>query len=501
MKKRKTEDNRIVLVGTYKGDQLTKWRGWYNYPVSEADQIAEADAASIAELWLFKGTKEQKTYKAEFVGVKTREELVRNYGYPAKGRAHGEKYLLFKTKFKYQHKLTPPEDAAHVIVRTADFATAPKVRKQLKAYLESPDRADPDLAKRLPEILTKLRPEQLRVCEAAEQCDFFNLIMPETTMQYAKPQKDSFRIASLFAGCGGLDLGFLGGFDFLGKKFSRNKFDVVWANEVNPNACKTYERNLGPHIVCGDIKERIDGIPTDVDMIMGGFPCQDISINGKMAGISGKRSSLYSYIVEAVKRCRPKVFLAENVGSLMLKQHEHSFKTILADFEALDYNVTYKVYHAEEYGVPQTRERIIFVGTRKDLAKFEPPEPLSSDPISCGDALRDLEERAENREFSHIWSAAAPSGEQGSRKMVENRPGYTIRAECHGNIQFHYKLPRRLSMREAARIQSFPDSFVFPCGIRETERQIGNAVPPVLAWHIAQNVQKVLEGQNEKRRV
>lgn len=87
-----------------------------------------------------------------------------------------------------------------------------------------------------------------------------------------------------------------------------------------------------------------------------------------------------------------------------------------------------------------------------------------------------------------------PSGDQGNRRMVENRPGYTIRAECHGNIQFHYKLSRRLSMREAARIQSFPDSFTFPCGIRETERQIGNAVPPVLAWHIAQRIQALLEG-------
>jgi DNA (cytosine-5)-methyltransferase 1 len=95
--------------------------------------------------------------------------------------------------------------------------------------------------------------------------------------------------------------------------------------------------------------------------------------------------------------------------------------------------------------------------------------------------------------FSHVWSSAQPSGEQGNRKMIENRPGYTIRAECHGNIQFHYKLPRRLSMREAARIQSFPDSFVFPCGMRETERQIGNAVPPVLAWHIAQNIQSILD--------
>ena len=89
---------RIVLVGTYKGDQLTKWRGWYNYPISDGDKITEADAAKITELWLFKGTKDERRYKAEFVGVKTRQELIDGYGYPAKGKAHGEKYLLFKTE-------------------------------------------------------------------------------------------------------------------------------------------------------------------------------------------------------------------------------------------------------------------------------------------------------------------------------------------------------------------------------------------------------------------
>lgn len=302
-----------------------------------------------------------------------------------------------------------------------------------------------------------------------------------------------YRIASLFAGCGGLDLGFLGGFDFLGRHFRRTAFDIVWANELNSNACRTYAMNIGSHVVCGDIKEKIDLIPPDVDVVMGGFPCQDISINGKMLGINGKRSSLYTYISDAVKRCRPKVFLAENVGSLMLKLNEHSFQTILTDFEALDYDISYHVYHAEEYGVPQTRERIVFVGTRRDVPTFKHPMPLKDPVITAGEALRDLENHPVDKSFSHIWSKAAPSGDQGSRRMVENRPGYTIRAECHGNIQFHYRLPRRLSMREAARIQSFPDSFTFPCGIRETERQIGNAVPPVLAWHIANSVQRILE--------
>jgi len=310
-----------------------------------------------------------------------------------------------------------------------------------------------------------------------------------------------YKIASLFAGCGGLDLGFVGGFDFLGKRFAKTGFEVVWANELNPAACKTYERNLGEHIICGDIKDAIDSIPAGVDVVMGGFPCQDISINGKMLGIKGRRSCLYTYIVDAVKKLQPKVFVAENVGSLMMKQNEYSFKTILADFQSLGYDITYHVYHAEEYGVPQTRERIIFVGTRNDIPVFSYPKPLADAPITAGEALRDLEARPQSKEFSHVWSAAAPSGEQGSRRMVEDRPGYTIRAECHGNIQFHYRLPRRISMREAARIQSFPDSFMFPCGIRETERQIGNAVPPVLAWHIAKAVKRTLDKADGQNRV
>ena len=180
-----SETRRVVLVGTYKGDQLSRWHGWYNYPISDDDKITDVDAASITELWLFKGKKDQKIYKAEFVGITTREVLARDYSYPAKGKAHSDKYLLFKTEFIYQHKLDNPLDCERVIVRTADFATTPKVRKQLKAYLESPDRKDPDLAKRLPSIITRLHPEQLRVCEEAIQLDLFawnNDVQPSSRM-------------------------------------------------------------------------------------------------------------------------------------------------------------------------------------------------------------------------------------------------------------------------------------------------------------------------------
>lgn len=301
-------------------------------------------------------------------------------------------------------------------------------------------------------------------------------------------------VISMFSGCGGMDLGFIGGFSFLKYDYELNPFKIIWANEINSAACKTYKVNIGIEIVEGDIREKIHSLPKSADVIIGGFPCQDISINGKMLGLEGLRSSLYKYMVEAVEIVRPKVFVAENVGGLFLKKNCNVLSKILSDFERTDYNLHYSLYHAEDYGVPQTRERVFIVGTRKDFPKFVPPIPTEISPVTAKEALQDLENMDEDKDFSHIWSKALVSGEQGNRKLVANRPGYTIRAECHGNIQFHYSLPRRISMREAARIQSFPDTFVFPCGLRETERQIGNAVPPVLSWHLANSVKRVLEG-------
>ena len=309
-----------------------------------------------------------------------------------------------------------------------------------------------------------------------------------------KQSNKDFTVISLFSGCGGMDLGFIGGFDFLSRRFQKTGFKIIWANEINPAACKTYRKNFGDNsIVEGDINDVYSKMPLSADVIIGGFPCQDISINGKMEGIKGKRSSLYSAIVKAVKEIRPKVFVAENVGSLLMKRHDESLAKIISDFNSLDYNVSYKLYNAANYYVPQTRERVFIVGTRKDIPLFTPPKAYAKKILTAKDALADLETKEWNKEFSHIWSKAMPNGEQGNRHLIADRPGYTIRSECHGNIQFHYSLPRRISMREAARIQSFPDNFCFPCGIRETERQIGNAVPPVLAWEITNAIKRILK--------
>ena len=292
-------------------------------------------------------------------------------------------------------------------------------------------------------------------------------------------------------------MGFIGGFEFLGTNYPRTGFEVIWANDISSSACETYRQNIGDHIVWADFHDVINQLPKNADIVIGGFPCQDISINGKMRGIEGERSSLYTFIVETVKRVSPKVFVAENVGGLLLKQNEYSLNKILEDFNSLGYDISYHLYKAHDYGVPQTRERIFIVGTQTELRSFSPPLPTHSKPITAKDAIGDLEEREQDKAFSHIWSLAKASGEQGNRKLLADRPGYTIRAECHGNIQFHYSLPRRISMREAARIQSFPDSFRFPCKLRETERQIGNAVPPVLAWHVAESVKKIV-GENNR---
>lgn len=306
-----------------------------------------------------------------------------------------------------------------------------------------------------------------------------------------------YSVVSMFSGCGGMDLGFRGGFESSGKSYEALPFNIVWANDLSPAACRTYEHNLGHAIHCGDVWQQLDSLPKAVDLVVGGFPCQDVSVNGKRGGIAeGTRTGLYRAMVETVRRLHPKMFVAENVKGL-LSDDQRPLKTIVSEFEALGYHVTWKLYLAADYGVPQMRERVLIVGSSKrhGIAPFVHPEPpISKDQrVSAKAAIGDLVSVEESRELSHIWSRAKVSGEQGNRRLKADRPADTIRAECHGNSPFHYDLPRRISMREAARIQSFPDAFRFLPGLRETERLVGNAVPPVLAWHVASAIRDHLK--------
>ena len=293
----------------------------------------------------------------------------------------------------------------------------------------------------------------------------------------------TWKVVSLFSGCGGMDAGFLGGFQFGQKHYGTLPYEVVWANDIDPSACATYRLNIGREILCGDVADALNDMPAEADVIIGGFPCQDVSINGKRQGKEGQRTVLYQYMVEAIRRLQPQAFVAENVKGLLMSHGRAFFDQMLSDFEATGYRVSPKLYLAADYGVPQMRERIFLVGVRAG-GDFQHPPPVLQ-WVTAAEALGDLESVAENPAIAHRWSKAAKSPDQGSRRLVANRPATTIRAEHHGNVQWHYRLNRRISLREAARLQSFPDDFEFPAGMRQTERQIGNAVPPVLAWHIA----------------
>ncbi|HEX4487379.1 MAG TPA: DNA cytosine methyltransferase [Terriglobales bacterium] len=314
-----------------------------------------------------------------------------------------------------------------------------------------------------------------------------------------EPLEKEYAVVSMFSGCGGMDLGFSGGFKVFGRSYKRLPFRVVWANELNPAACRTYRRNLGTEIICEDIWKVIDTMPSRADVVIGGFPCQDVSVNGKRIGINGKRTGLYRAMLEGIRKTRPKVFVAENVKGLLMKHHHRAIHQVVEDFEALGYTVTYQLYLASHYGVPQTRERVFIVGTSAECKAFVPPPRPSQKVMTAKQAISDLEKLEECSSINHVWSRANRSPEQGNRQLKADRPAYTIRAECHGNIQYHYRLPRRISMREAARFQSFPDTFIFDSKLRETERQVGNAVPPVLAWHVAKAVYQCLENDEAEQ--
>ena len=313
----------------------------------------------------------------------------------------------------------------------------------------------------------------------------------QVTAKVAGTEVKTYSIVSLFSGCGGMDLGFLGGFAFGKRYYDQLPFKIIWANDINGAACDTYERNLQHPIRRGDISTALDTLPKSADVVIGGFPCQDVSINGSRLGASGNRTNLYQQMIEVIQQTKPRVFIAENVKGLQQAHGREFFDRMLSDFRSTGYDVDSRLYIAADYGVPQMRERIFIVGVR-GRRKFNHPEVVSQ-RMTTREALSDLENESENASLGHIWSKAARSPEQGNRFLAPDKPATTIRAEHHGNIQWHYSLPRRISLREAARLQSFPDDFQFSGGMRETERQIGNAVPPVLAWHIAKAVREYLD--------
>lgn len=307
-------------------------------------------------------------------------------------------------------------------------------------------------------------------------------------------------IVSLFSGAGGLDLGFI-----------QAGHSIIWANDLYEDAVCSYRKNIGNHIVERDIHQiSSDEIP-DCDMIIGGFPCQGFSVANVKRHIGDERNSLYKELLRIIQDKKPKYFLAENVKGLLSLGKGKIFSMILQDFFNAGYNVTYKVLNSADYGVPQKRERVIIVGIRKDLPfLFEfPPKTHSQNGeyntqkwLSVSEALSSFPDPdTPNDVPNHTYSKYKLNfnGYIGHRPLDPEKPAPTVtaRGDNKGGVVIlpHPNAQRRMTCRELATIQSFPEDYVF-CGNNSSiYRQIGNAVPVRLAFHIAKQF-NIFENEN-----
>ena len=293
--------------------------------------------------------------------------------------------------------------------------------------------------------------------------------------------------------------------------FHQAGFEVVWAIDSNKYACKTFSRNIAD-VIINDSIENIDiaRVP-DAEICIGGFPCQDFSLIWKRPGLEGTRGNLYTYFLDFVNKKKPKAFVAENVKGLLSANNYQAIKQIISDFESIapGYLVKPKLYNFADYGVPQFRQRVLLVGIRMDTGfNFVHPQPQYGQnrkyPYrTAGEALQNVETVLDNNQHHNIQPRTVeilnrikPGGNFSDipkdspyyvkgmishvyRRIHPDKPASTIIAGGGGGTWgYHYQEPRSLTNRERARLQTFPDDFVFEGSTTEVRRQIGNAVPP-----------------------
>ncbi len=298
------------------------------------------------------------------------------------------------------------------------------------------------------------------------------------------------KVVSLFSGAGGLDLGFA----LAGHK-------VVWANDLYADAVETYRANIGEHIVCRDIAEIASADIPDCDIVIGGFPCQGFSVANTKRHESDSRNKLYLQLLRVVKDKRPKFFLAENVKGILHFAGGKVYERILIDMEALGYRIKSRLFNVADYGVPQRRERVIFVGVRDDVAfDYEFPQATHDRHganglpqwIGVGEALADIvDPDVANDLPNHIYSKYKLNfnGYIGHRPLDPAKPAPTVtaRGDDKGGVVIlpHPNGVRRMTGRELAAVQSFPMDYEFKGPLSSVYRQIGNAVPPRFAEFLA----------------
>lgn len=319
-----------------------------------------------------------------------------------------------------------------------------------------------------------------------------------------------FRLGELFCGPGGLAWG------AMHAAIENEDYHIIhaWANDFDADTCETYRHNICPEdpdsVICEDVHTlNIDGLG-DIDALAFGFPCNDFSVVGEQKGFQGTYGPLYTYGIKALRRFQPLWFLAENVGGLQSANEGKAFAKIKEDMIAAGYRIYPHLYKFEEYGVPQARHRVIIVGIRNDLPRefrIPSPAPYAHIDNSCRTAIEQppIPEDVANNELTrqsaqvverleHIlpgqnaFTADLPEhlrlNVQGARisqiykRLDPERPSYTVTGSGGGGTHiYHWEEPRALTNRERARLQTFPDDFVFQGSKESVRKQIGMAVP------------------------
>lgn len=320
---------------------------------------------------------------------------------------------------------------------------------------------------------------------------------------------EKIKVASLFCGCGGMDLGVLGGFTYLGKDYSANPFEIVYSVDNDEYCTQIYNENFSHKCIVKDVRDiKIDEMP-QFDMLIGGFPCQSFSIsaqNPPRLGYKDERGMLFFEMVKILKERHPRFFIAENVKGILSANKGQAFPMIIKEFRDAGYTVVHKLLNASDYGVPQKRERVIIVGFKNtdDFKKFHYPYRVKeSDKKVLGDVI--INEA--NSDESLFFSEKAVAGMMAVREKMNKGRAMSLIEPCNtisahlAKVSLNSTDPvfmvgdryRRFSTREAARIQSFPDTFKLDSvsQIRQY-KAIGNAVPPVLMWHVIHSLQNVL---------
>jgi len=305
-----------------------------------------------------------------------------------------------------------------------------------------------------------------------------------------------YKVLSLFSGCGGLDLGFI-----------KAGFEVVWANDFGKEAVKTYKNNIGDHIVLDNIYNVDETTLPQADIIIGWFPCLGFTVaQGKNRSIDNKQNQLYKEYARVLRAVQPKYFVVENVTGIKSGTDFENFfhNEILKSFRDAgingEYKIKYDILVSSDYGVPQNRKRIIIIGTRSDIEAVPTfPEVQTKEKITLRDAICDLPKDFDDNISNHSGGKhkVKINGYVGNRQLNWDKPSPTItgRGSRSGGavIHPHPDRHRRLSVRECARIQSFPDNFLFYGSNSACFSQIGNAVPPLMSFAIANEFKKTID--------